>query len=190
VAKVIVAFGHQKNVGKDSIIKFCIEALRMKRRGLNLVRRGFADPMYEFLYRLYGWAGVKPRDYYQDDPRRKNEFIPHLNRTFRDCLIDFGQHVRKFDDKVWLNCNLKTKDFDVLFVSDLRFPTEFQGCKEENGVLIRLTRPGLPVPSDEADTALNGWESKWDLTVNNDGDLSRLYNLAETVVDNYILPRL
>lgn len=189
MSKIIVAFGHQKYVGKDTLIKFCIDVLRPKLRGKRIVRRGFADKLYDMCHSLYAWAGFQPRTYYADHPYAKKNVLAN-GKTVRDILIEVGNHMRKYDSDVWINANLRTDDFDVLFVSDLRFPNEFLHCESVKGTLIRVTRPGLEEPTDEADTALNGWEDRWhDLVENNDG-LHKLHAEAERIVDRYVLSRL
>jgi hypothetical protein len=187
--KIIVAFGHQKETGKDSIIKFCIDVLRPKLRAKRIVRRGFADKVYDICHMLYGWAGFQPRSYYAEHPYAKKNMLDN-GKTVREVLIDIGQHLRKYDNDVWINCALRTDDSDVLFISDLRFPTEFLHCEAVGATLIRITRPGLETPTDEADTALNGWEDRWtDIVENNDG-LHKLHAEAERIVDRYVLARL
>lgn len=184
--KTIIAFGHQKSVGKDEIIKFCIDILRPKTRALRILRRGFADKIYDLCHSLYGWAGFKTREYYARNTAAKNDVLDN-GYTVRALLIALGQHIRKFDDSVWVNANLRSDDFDVLFLSDLRFPTEFKAVKDLGGTLIRITRPGLDTPTDEADTALNGWEKAWDDHVENDQCLNKLYKEAERVINRYVL---
>ncbi len=175
---LIVAVGHQKNVGKDKFITFCIDLLRTRTRNKKIVRRGFADKIYELCHSIYGWAGFKTKVYYDEHPECKQDLLA-TNKTVRETLIEVGQHLRKIDNDIWVNTTLKTVDFDILFLSDLRFPTEFLHCKANKALMVRITRPGLIVPTDEADTALNGWEDKWDLMIPNTGSLSDLYVSAD-----------
>ena len=182
----IIAFGHQKYVGKDTIIKYCIDVLRPQLRGKRIVRRGFADKLYDICYQLYSWAGFQPRSYYADHPYAKNNKLAN-GKTVREVLIEVGNHMRKYDPDVWINANLRSQDFDILFVSDLRFPNEFLHCQSLGAKLIRITRPGLETPTDEADTALNGWESRWDDHVENNDGHDNLHRQAERIVNTYIL---
>lgn len=184
--KKIFAFGHQKSVGKDELIKFCIDILRPQMRASKIVRRGFADKLYDFCHSVYAWAGFKPRVYYTEHPNAKNDILA-TGFTVRDTLIKVGNKLREWDIDIWINANLRSEDFDILFISDLRYPNEFLQCQALGAKLINITRPGLPVPTDEADTALNGWEKKWDLTIENNTDLNGLYKHAETIVKEYIL---
>lgn len=181
----IIAFGHQKGVGKDEIVKFCFDILRPRSRALRIVRRGFADKMYDMLHQLYDWAGFRERAYYAQNPKAKSDMLL-TGKTVRQMLIEYGQHLRKMDNDIWVNATLRSLDFDVLFVTDLRFPHEFESIKKLGGTVIRITRPGLEVPTDEADTALNGWEDQWHDEVHNDGDLGKLHSEAERIVARYL----
>lgn len=182
----IVAVGHHKNVGKDAFVRSCINILRPQLRNKRIVRRGFADKLYDFCYATYGWAGFQPLAYYQDNPKAKNTVLIPLGRTVREVLIEVGNHMRKYDNDIWLNANLLAKDYDILFVNDMRFPNELKAVLDNGGIAIKLNRPGLPVPTDEADTALNGVET-WHHTFNNDGDLNNLHNFAEHICNSYLL---
>lgn len=182
----IIAVGHQKNVGKDKFVKFCIDFIRPEIPKLRIERRGFADKLYDFLHEVYGWAGFKERTYYVQNPAAKNEMLL-IGMTPRQLLIEIGTPVmRAFDNNIWINALLKTKDFNILFINDMRFPNEFDAVRNEGGILIKIERPGLPEPTDIVDTALNG-HGNWDLIIRNDGDLNRLHALAETFCKEFIL---
>lgn len=182
----ILAFGHQKYTGKDTLVRFCIDILRPQLSKQRLIRRGFADKLYDFCYLTYGWAGFKPRQHYVDHPYAKGDILS-TGKTVRDTLIEVGNHLRSYDSDIWINACLRTTDFDTLFITDLRFPNEFLHCESVNATLIRVVRPGLPEPTDAADTALNGWEERWHDTVVNDGGLDKLHKEAERIINTYIL---
>lgn len=182
----IIAIGHQKEVGKDQFIKFCIDILRPILSKRRILRRGFADKLYEICHSMYGWAGFESPAYYRDHPECKRNTLL-TGKTVRDTLIEVGNKMREYDPLIWINANLKAFDYDILFISDLRFPNEFGLCKDAGATLIRITRPGLEVPTDAADTALNGWEDAWDETIENNDSLSKLYSEAHRVVERYVL---
>lgn len=182
----IVAIGHHKNVGKDQFVTFCLDVLRHERRGVNILRVGFATKVYEVCYLMYKWAGFKTKAYYDTHPASKSDMLATA-KTVRQTLIDVGQHMRKYDDDIWINAALKDVDFDIAFLTDLRFPTEFMHCVANNAILIHMTRPGLEEPTDEADTALNGWDNRWSLHIENNGDLNDLYKKAEAFVKVHLL---
>lgn len=185
----IIAVGHQKNVGKDTFVKCCIDILRVEVRGLRIVQRGFANKLYEFLYSTYAWAGFKTKQYYDEHPQEKNTVL--LNGlTARQMLIDVGTPVmRAYDDNIWINACLKNEDYDMLFITDLRFPNEFEAVESMGGFLIRILRPDLPKPTDLADTALDGWDERWHRTVFNNDDRNKLHYEAQNFVLNALLER-
>lgn len=181
----IIAIGHHKNVGKDKFITFCIDILRARTRGVKIARRGFADKIYELCHSIYGWAGFRTKVYYDEHPECKNDLLA-TNKTVRETLIEVGQHLRKIDNDIWVNTTLKTVDCDILFLSDLRFPTEFLHCQANKALLARIVRPGLPEPTDEADMALNDWTDRWNVTIENNGDLQDLYKNAQAFCDFHL----
>jgi hypothetical protein len=185
----VIGIGHQKGVGKDHFVNYCFDVLRTETRKLKIVRRGFADKLYQFLHSTYAWAGFREKTYYDEKPERKNEVLKN-GKTPRQMLIDVGTPVmRAYDNDIWINACLKDEDYDILFVTDLRFPNEFIAIEEMGGYLIRIIRPGLPIPTDVADTALNGWEERWKFTFQNNEDKKKLYTLAEAFTLTHILER-
>jgi len=186
--KRIIAVGHHKNTGKDTFVKFCIDILRPEVRGLRIMKRGFASKLYEFLHSVYGWAGFKDAQYYEQYPDEKEKVLPAIGKSPRTLLIEVGTPVmRAYDNDVWINACLKSQDFDILFITDLRFPNEFEAVEKEGGILIRITRPNLPVPTDVADTALNDWYNRWHMTIENNWDLNSLHKEANKLVRTHIL---
>jgi hypothetical protein len=181
----LIAFGHQKRVGKDQFITFLFDILRPQMARSRIIRRGFADKLYDVCHSLYAWAGFRERAYYVHHQAAKDQVLPILGKTPREILIGLSNKMREFDPDIWLNSAVKATDADILLISDLRYPNEFAAVKAVGGLCIRITRPGMPEPTDAADTALNG-HTGWDLTINNIGDLGDLWNMADTFVKEYI----
>lgn len=181
----LIAFGHQKLVGKDQFITFLVDILRPEMARARIVRRGFADKLYDICHSLYAWAGFRDRQYYIKNAVEKDKVLTILGKTPRDILIGLSNKMREYDPDIWLNAATRTQDADVLFLSDLRYPNEFAAVKAAGGLCVKIARPGLPEPTDEADTALNG-HGGWDLTINNTGDLGDFWKMADTFVKEYI----
>ena len=60
-------------------------------------------------------------------------------------------------------------------ITDTRFPNEAQAIKDADGIIIRVTRPGIgPVNDHPSETGLNQW--KFDYEIQNDGTLENLIN--------------
>lgn len=181
----LFAFGHQKRVGKDQFCTFLFDILRPQMARTRIVRRGFADKLYDICHSIYAWAGFRDRLYYATHGAAKDQILPMLGKTPREILIGLSNKMREFDPDIWLNSAVKGSDADILFISDLRYPNEFDAVKAAGGLCIRIRRPGLPEPTDEADTALNGREG-WDLTIENNCNLGTFWALAETFVKEYV----
>jgi hypothetical protein len=181
----IFAFGHQKRVGKDQFITFLIDILRPQMARTRIVRRGFADKLYDVCHSLYAWAGFRDRQFYVKNPGMKDQVLPDLGKTPREVLIQLSNKMREYDPNIWLNSTIKTDDSDVLLISDLRYPNEFDAITAAGGKCIKITRPGLVTPTDEADTALNAC-CAWDLVIQNNTDLGDLWKMAETFVKEFI----
>lgn len=188
---ITVCVGHHKFVGKDQLVKFCVDYLRQTDQysRKKIVRRGFADKLYDFCQSMYGWAGFQSRLHYSTHPADKERILHQLQKTPRQILIEIGNHMRQYDPLIWLNGCVKDTTCDLLFITDCRYPNEFKVCEEAGAIMLRVTRPGLPTPTDEADTALDGWEEKWHHTVVNDGDLNNLRLIAETFCRHQIINR-
>lgn len=195
---ILVCVGHQKYVGKDQFVKFCVDYLRQTDQysRKKIVRRGFADKLYDFCQSMYGWAGFQSRMHYAMHPEDKGRPLHQLAglcgdkpATPRQILIDIGNHMRKYDPMIWLNAAVRDTTCDLLFIPDCRYPNEFTTCEKAGAILVKVTRPGLETPTDEADTALNGWDDKWHHTLNNAGDLDNLRLMAETFCRHHIINR-
>jgi len=60
-------------------------------------------------------------------------------------------------------------------ITDTRFPNEAQAIKDADGIIIRVTRPGIgPVNDHPSETGLNQW--KFDYEIQNDSSLNELIN--------------
>lgn len=182
----IIAFGHRRYTGKDTICKFIKRQLLLEHKGISVNICGFADKLKHVLNMLYSWTGVKSPDYYEDHPKEKDEVILGLRastgcNTYRELCITFGQYVRKYDDGVWINALLKTKSCDVLLIKDMRFPTEIDAVVQHNGICNRIDRDDQIKFDDEADSALQH-ETRWDNIYQNNGTLNDLHKIAMSIV--------
>lgn len=179
----IVAFGHRAQTGKDTLAKFMATQLRLIKRGINVQVAGFADEMKDACYKWYAWAGLKRKEHYEAHPEEKNTVLQPLGKTVRQLWIAVGNHMRKFDDDVWVRALLTRPQVDVLIVKDMRFPNEFKMVKELGGTCIKIERDGVPILTDEADTALANC-TEWDMIVDNNDDKQLLNKKAIMLVED------
>jgi len=167
----IIAFGHRKQVGKDSAAKFLQIILRMQNK--NVKKAGFADEIYQVAYRLYKWAGFNTKEYYEAHPKMKEVILSSIGRTPRQILIDIGMHMRVHDPEVWLNAVLRQTDCNFLIMSDLRFPNEKTAIEALGGMCIKIERPTIVDSNDAADYALADCKY-WNRVLVNNGSLADL----------------
>lgn len=191
---IVVAIGHRKSTGKDTFAKFLSSHLKMNTRGKIIKVVGFADKLKDVCHQLFGWAGLKPGLYYEQENTYHERNLPlpvaidGVFKTPRDIWIEFGQHCRKYYGKIWLDGVLKNTTCDVLIIKDLRFPTEVEGVQEVHGQLVKVENPNIPDTDDEADCALVNFDG-WHYIFNNLGSKEDLAKKAQLFGD-YLLEKL
>lgn len=187
---MILGIGHEAYVGKDTFCMLLIDYLRLKLRGLKIERQGFADKLYDTCYLLYKWAGFQHREYYIQNPAAKEVILPKLGRTPRDLLIAVGNKMREVDPEVWFRPVLleDTKGW-LKIVTDVRKTNEFDELRKQNQLLVRITRPGFE-SNRESDVDLLPYAGKWDLTINNNGNLDSFQKQAQIFAEEFVIPRL
>lgn len=108
--------------------------------------------------------------------------------TARDFLQYFGTTiVRKIYPQAWVNSTinkiLKEKP-EIAIIPDVRFPNEVQSIKENNGVVIRLTRD-IYNSDHESEKILDKENYDWSnfnfVINNNDGPISDLCDQLEKI---------
>jgi hypothetical protein len=147
----------------------------------------FADPLYDILHTMFGWAGFHTKAFYDDNPDYKAIVLPMLNKTPRNLLIDFGTHIvrQRYHDQTWANCLFQNNDYaDALIITDVRFLNEVKAIQERNGILIQVTR-NVPVFEDAADSALATF-TDWDYILENNGDLLELEKNTSALLEEIL----
>lgn len=158
---LILALGHRKKMGKDTLARFMTTELRTKSRKLNVENRSFAFKLKSVAHSLYQWAGLNGPEYYDLYDEAKDRVLPLLGKTPRDIWIEVGQKMREIDNDIWINSVLRNAEPNVIIVRDLRFPHEIEKIKELRGKCIKVIRKDFPLTDDKADCALddfNGWD--------------------------------
>lgn len=180
----IVAFGHQKNVGKDTAAKFLTTHARTI-LGFSTVRKiGFADKLKSICFELYSWAGLMPGPFYEEPHTRhlKEIVLPLIGKSPRRIWIDFGQSTReRVYNETWSDYLFMGQQYDLMINSDLRFPHECDAIHKRGGKVYLIERPSIPHTSDEADDPLLGYPG-WDGKILNDSDFGVFYARTITTV--------
>lgn len=174
----ILAFGHQKRVGKDTAAKFVMTHLRSTNRVRHAQKKGFADKLKQICYDLYSWAGLMPGPWYEENGNAhlKEVVLPKLGKSPRQIWIAFGNEVKNaaYPD-TWIDYLLHNSNCDFLIISDMRFPNEADKIRALGGKVIKITKPDVPHTSDAADDPLLSY-TNWDgHIVNIQGELGKLY---------------
>jgi len=184
MAQRIIAFGHRKRTGKDAAAKFLTTILKQNCPKLNIRKTSFAYKLKDICHQLYAWAGLREPVYYENHPEAREIKLPELNMSPREVWIKLGTPAIReaVFDSTWVEyCLRANEDADILIITDLRFPNEFQAVQKANGDCIKIIRESIPDTDDVADIALaNMPDHKWDQVVHNNGSLEDLYNLMES----------
>lgn len=163
-----IAFGYRMRVGKDTAATY----LHHKLGGKQI---SFAAPIYDILHYAQGRCG----------------FQKHKDRQFLQYVGT--EWARSKDPDVWVNIVLReTKDDKNAFISDLRFPNEFEALKKNGWICVKIVRnyvedldgvgTGSHVHSSE--NALDGlMDEQWDYLLHNNGSLDEFYTQLDKLVN-------
>lgn len=190
---LVVAFGHRKYVGKDTCARLLSTILKTNTRGLNIQRKGFADKLKDDCYSLYGWAGLKPRQHYDEQGREKEKdaILPVIGKSARQIWIEYGMAMRAIYEHTWVDYLFKGTRADVLLITDMRFDNEFDRVESLGGLRYRVDNPRIPPTDDVADKPLACKPaSAWTGIIENAGSLQNLNAHLENIAREIILPKL
>jgi hypothetical protein len=182
----VLAFGHQKRVGKDESSKIAMSYLRLSGKYQNVQKKGFADKVKQQCYELYQWAGLQPGPYY-DDPANahlREQVLPLIGQTPRQLWIGHGMAVRQYYPNVWVDYLLKSTRAQFLIVSDMRFPNEAEAIHSLGGKVIKIVRPSIIHTSDAADDPLLDYTG-WDDILVNDSDIAGLTIKVHRILEKH-----
>lgn len=140
-----IAISGKAGSGKDT---FCI----MLARKLNINYYdiiAFADPIKEIGRKMF--PHVSHQKFFGPSYKR-NEKIPGAidskgnPLTIRTFLQEMGEGSKKYNPNIWINCfdkslkKSKGNGSNLVIASDLRFIDEFNYLKENDFILVRITR--------------------------------------------------
>lgn len=178
----LFALGHRRFVGKDTAARFLINHIRLEHRGRQVQKISFATKLKSTVYDLFRRYGVRPPDFYEQNPAEKEAIIPGLNMSMRDIWIKFGNELRAYMPDIWIDHAFEAATAQIVLVPDLRYLDEAAAIQARGGVLIRLDRACVEKHDDVADSQLEAFEG-WDYIIKNDGDLSDLQKAITYIVD-------
>ena len=145
-----IAFGCQSRVGKDTAADHLIS----KYGGHKL---SFAKPIYNILNYAISTTGLKKG--------KDREFLQMVGMWGRDR-----------DPDVWVNCLLRQVDKipenENIFISDVRFPNEFDALQKAGFTCIRIIRDA---EKNTHISEISLLDHKWDINIQNNGTLAEFY---------------
>ena len=178
---LIVGFGHRRRVGKDTLAGMVRD--RLNEAGIRVSRDAFAWKLKDVARKVFDYAGLGPADLYEREPERREIVLPAIGKTPRQIWIEMGNALRSVAPDVWIRGVLDNPAYDsgcVLLISDVRYPNEVDAIRERGGMLVKITRAGIPESSDVADSALAGMpDDEWDYRIPNDRGLDELAAMAD-----------
>jgi hypothetical protein len=181
----VIAFGHKKRTGKDTAANEIALEVKRSNPQLRVKKVAFADPLYEVCHTLYGWAGFRTKEEYDEELSDKSVVLEQIGQTPRDLLIKTGMAIRGVYEPTWVKYALNQADADITIISDMRFPNEFQAVKDFGGLCIKIERPDIEITDDVADCALDD-EIRWDACIVNDGSMNKLCYAVYKEVKDYL----
>src|ERR1035437_10155397 len=127
---MIIGLGHRCGVGKNTIGEYLAKYLQSA--GYNVGVRSYADELKRHCHELYSWAGLKPASYYEENYQLKEVVLPLIGKSPRQIWIEFGTTVcRAIYKDTWIKAAFSSgKDFDILILTDARFPNELDAIKD------------------------------------------------------------
>lgn len=166
-----IAFGYKMRVGKDTAVNYLCQKLGGK-------QISFTSPLYDILYYAQNICG----------------FPKHKDRQFLQYIGT--EWARNKDPNVWIKLALEqAKDKENVFISDLRFPNEFESLKKNGWICVKILRnysedsEGIGNGSHNhiSETALDGLlDEHWDYILYNNGNLDEFYTQLDKLVANII----
>lgn len=154
------AFGSTARVGKDTAAEHLIQKF-------GGIRISFADPLYSIL------AFAQKTCHFPIEKDR--QFLQYIGTEW----------ARAKDPDIWLNLALEkirsTQPETPIYITDVRFPNEFEALRKEGFVMVQINRGekaefGSGSTKHASETSLDSYEEKWNVVIDNNGTLEEFYN--------------
>jgi hypothetical protein len=169
----VIGLGHRRQSGKDTAAKALQQYLNVN-KNLKVKIESMATKLKEVATYLFSYAGMKAPRFYDQNRKLRSENLS-IGKSPREIWISIGMAMRDIDPNVWVeNVFHHNHNCDVLIIPDIRFHNEAEAVKK-NGVLIKVTRPGVTQYDDVADSCLADY-SDWDEEIVNDSTIKELSN--------------
>lgn len=178
---MIIGLSGYAQVGKDTVAQYLIDNYGYK-------RVAFADPLRKSLYNLNPTITDLPEvpevhlAYAVDSIGW--ELVKQSSSQVRGLLQRMGTEVGRnlFGEDFWVNQAMQgISKFDKVVFTDVRFPNEYRSIKLREGMMLRITKPGInAVNGHISETALDNYN--FDGILDNSGSKEELYAKIDSLM--------
>lgn len=161
-----IAFGGRAQSGKDTAVNYMIS----HRGGRNLK---FSDPLYSLTHHIQAELGFEVQ---------KDRYL----------LQTIGTWAREQDPDVWVNLLKETineNPKENLFVSDVRFPNEFEMLKRNGFYMVKIERDGYDEQAGMhvSETSLDLIaKDRWDHIVENGDSITSFHQNIYSILNRLV----
>jgi hypothetical protein len=190
----IIAFAGRKQSGKTTCSEFVTQYLNGAVEPFNSTKiYNFADPLKKDI--CMNILNMSERQCYgtDDDKNTLTEcYLDDKQLTAREVMQYVGTNFfRKIKHDVWISATInkiKQENPNFAIIADCRFPNEVEAIKNNNGIVIKLTRN--PYNSDHSSEIaldpLNYDQNNFDLIIDN---RNITINQQDQIIYNYLLTK-
>jgi len=171
----IICIAGRKQSGKSTAAE-AIQEYIFKANNLNhddIIIYNFADSLKKICMNIFGCTYEQCYGNDEDKNSLVNCYKDQKQLTARELMQYVGTDVfRNLQENVWSNALINSIRIDnpkIAIVADCRFPNEVHSIKQEDGILVKLTRNiyNSNHPSETALDAHNFDQSKFDTIIFN-----------------------
>jgi len=170
--EMIIAFGCQKGVGKNTAARILDTELRCCCPGLRIKLTGMASLLKHIAYLLFKQYGLQTEIYYETFYQLKEVPLENISLSPRDIWIQLGNKMREIYPTVWIDALLHDTETDIIIITDLRYRNEAAILRAHNALLVKIDR-NVPRGNDPAEVDLLNW-TDWDYIVDNNKGIQNL----------------
>ena len=169
MSTTIIGLSGKKGTGKNTVATM-IAALS----GLRVKELAFADPLKEEVAKATG---------------NTVKYVNEHKENFRLILQGWGTDYKRklVDDSYWLNKmgvmihNAINDGAEIIVITDVRFPNEYNYINKIGGLLCRVSRPLESIDNHPSETALDKVHN-WHHIILNTGTLEELRPQVEELI--------
>jgi hypothetical protein len=161
-----IAFGYKMGVGKD-------EAVSYIRRKIDGRQISFAGPLYSIMFYAQEVCGF--------EKQKDRQFLQYVGTEW----------AREKDPDIWVRLAIEnaSRMLGNLFLTDLRFPNEFEALKNDGWLCVKINRSstegreGSGKKSHHSEKALDlVHDNRWDYIIDNNGTLEEFYKKLDILI--------